>query len=287
LIVLGAGAAAAVYGTSERKLEARYTVTPEFAAPMVADSAVLARGEHVAKSLAKCVDCHGDDLGGGVVIDAPPIGHIEATNLTTGAGGVLAMYDDAALERAIRHGIAADGRSLLVMPSSEYNHLADDDIAALVAYIRSRPSVARTHRSSTIGPVIRAMWVAGQADPVPAAVIAHDAPHLKSAPMGNSVEAGAYIASNGCAGCHGATYSGGPIPGGPPDWKPAANITPSGIGHYSLKTFRTMLREGKRPDGTVVDTLMPVKATRQMSDEEIESVYKFLRTLPSKSFGNR
>ncbi|WP_411279101.1 c-type cytochrome, partial [Gemmatimonas sp.] len=140
---------------------------------------------------------------------------------------------------------------------------------------------------STIGPVIRAMWMAGKVDPVPAAVIAHDAPHLKVAPMGNTVEAGTYIAQNGCAGCHGATYSGGPIPGGPPDWKPAANITPTGIGHYSLENFRTIMREGKRPDGSAVDSMMPVKATRQMSDDEIESVYKFLKTLPPKPFGNR
>lgn len=287
VVVIGAGAAAVVYGMSERKLAARYTVTPEQATTVSADSLLLRRGEHVAHSLAKCVDCHSDDFGGGLVVDAPPIGHIEATNLTTGQGGVLAKYDDAALERAIRHGVAADGRSLLVMPSSEYNNLADDDIAALIAYLRSRPAVARTHQPSTIGPVIRAMWMAGKVDPVPAAVIAHDAPHLKAAPMGNSVEAGMYIAKNGCAGCHGATYSGGAIPGTPPDWKPAANLTPAGIGHYSLDNFRTILREGKRPDGSVVDSMMPVKATRQMSDEEIESVYKFLKTVPPKPFGNR
>lgn len=287
VMIIGAGAAAAVYGMSERRLSARYTVTPESPSPAAADSVLQARGRHVAESLAKCVDCHSSDFGGGIVIDAPPVGHIEATNLTTGNGGVLAEYDDGALERAIRHGIAKDGRSLLVMPSSEYNHLADNDVAALIAYIRSRPSVNRTHAPSTIGPVLRAMWIAGKVDPMPAAVIAHDAPHLKTAPVGNSVETGMYIAQNGCAGCHGATYSGGPIPGGPPDWKPAANITPTGIGRYSLENFRTILREGKRPDGSVVDSMMPVKATRQMTDDEIEAVFKFLNKVPPKEFGNR
>ena len=135
VVVIGAGAAAAVYGMSESRLSARYTVTPESPSAAVADPVLQVRGQHVAESLAKCVDCHSSDQGGGVVIDASPIGHIEATNLTTGQGGVLAKYDDAALERAIRHGIAMDGRSLLVMPSSEYNHLADNDIAALIAYI--------------------------------------------------------------------------------------------------------------------------------------------------------
>ena len=107
VVVIGAGAAAAVYGMSESRLSARYTVTPESPSAVVADSVLQARGQHVAESLAKCVDGHSSDFGGGVVIDASPIGHIEATN----------------------------GRSLLVMPSSEYNHLADNDIAALIAYI--------------------------------------------------------------------------------------------------------------------------------------------------------
>ena len=106
VMIIGAGAAAAVYGMSERRLSARYTVTSESPSPAAADSVLQTRGQHVAESLAKCVDCHSSDFGGGIVIDAPPVGHIEATNLTTGSGGVLAEYDDGALERAIRHGIA-------------------------------------------------------------------------------------------------------------------------------------------------------------------------------------
>ncbi len=287
LIVVAMAGGATVYGMSERKLSARYTVTPESPAVMPADAAVLSRGEHVVTAIAKCVDCHASDLGGAPVIDAPPIGHVEATNLTTGKGGVLTAYDDAALERAIRHGIAADGRSLLVMPSAEYNNLADDDLAALIAYLRTRAPVDRSHAAPTLGPVLRALWVAGKVAPVPAEVIAHDVPHMRIAPRGNSVAHGEYLAKNGCAGCHGNGFSGGAIPGAPPDWMPAANITPAGIGHYSLADFARLMREGKRPDGSAVDTLMPIKATRLMSDDEIASVFAFLRTVPAKPFGKR
>lgn len=286
LLVVGVGAAS-VYVMSESRLSEAYALPDEAPLAAVSDSAALARGQHLAVSIAKCVDCHGDNLGGGVVIDAPPLGHVEATNLTTGRGGVLAAYDDAALERAIRHGVAIDGRNLLIMPSRDYNHLSDEDVAALIAYLRSRPAVDQVRGRSTIGPVIRAMWVAGKAQPASSTIIAHAAPHLRVTPLGNTETAGRYIAENGCAGCHGDGYSGGAIPGTPPDWKPASNLTPTGIGHYSLADFSRILREGKRPDGTVVDTLMPVKATRHMSDEEIESVFKFLRTVPSKPFGRR
>jgi len=286
VLVVGAGAAS-VYAMSESKLTTRYTVKPEASLVVAADSATLERGAHLATALVKCVDCHGDNLGGGTVIDEPPIGHVEATNLTSGKGGVLSRYNDAMLERAIRHGIGSDGRNLLIMPSRDYNHLSDADVAALIAYIRSRPPVDREHAPSSIGPVIRALWVAGKVVPANAALIAHDAPHLAASPSGNSETAGRYIAENGCAGCHGDTYAGGPIPGAPPGWKPPANLTPAGIGHYSLAAFTQVLREGKRPDGSVVDTLMPVKATKKMTDEEIESVYKYLKTVPPKAFGLR
>jgi mono/diheme cytochrome c family protein len=287
LVLVAALGAASVYGLTERKRSVTYAVPNE--APLVVhpDSSTLARGEHLATSIAKCVDCHGDDLGGGVVIDQAPIGHVEATNLTAGSGGVIARYSDATLERAIRHGIGHDGRNLLIMPSKDYHNLADEDVAALIAYVRARPAVDRSHGASYVGPVIRAMWAAGKVFPATAEVIDHRAPHLATAPRGDGVDAGGYIARNGCAGCHGETYSGGAIPGTPPDWKPAANLTPTGIGRYSLADFTRILREGRRPDGSAVDSLMPVRATRHMSDEEIAAVYAFLRTVPPKEFGNR
>ena len=284
-VAIGAGS---VYAITGSRLSQKYVVPDE--PPLAAatgDQVLIARGEHIATSIAKCADCHGADLGGGIVIDAMPIGHVEATNLTTGKGGVLASYSDATLERAIRHGIGIDGRNLVLMPSADYHNLSDADVEAVIAYIRSRPQVDREHQPSTVGPLLRTLWVAGKMVPIGAATIRHDAPHMKVTPVGNNVNAGRYIAVNGCAGCHGATYSGGPIPGTPPDWKPTANLTPTGIGHYSLADFTRVLREGLRPGGTVVDTLMPVKATKLMSDDEIESVYKFLKTLPPKAFGLR
>lgn len=287
MVAVVALGAASVYAMSEKKLSAKYTVRPEPPLTTTADAAVLERGRHVATAIAKCVECHANDLGGGTVIDAPPIGHVEATNLTTGKGGVLSRYDDVALERAIRHGIGHDGRNLLIMPSDEYHNLSDDDVAAVIAYLRSRPAVDREHAPASVGPVIRMMWVAGKAYPAPVERIAHDAPHRRSTPVGDNAAAGEYIAANGCSGCHGQTYSGGPIPGAPPEWKPAANITPAGIGSYTPADFTRLLREGVRPSGVAVDTLMPIRATRFMTDEEINAVYKFLKTVPAKAYGGR
>jgi hypothetical protein len=83
------------------------------------------------------------------------------------------------------------------------------------------------------------------------------------------------------------TYGGGAIPGGPPDWPAPANLTPTGIGHYTQDGFVSALRTGKRPDGTEINPFMPINATKLMTDVEIVAVYKYLQTLPPKPFGAR
>jgi hypothetical protein len=79
----------------------------------------------------------------------------------------------------------------------------------------------------------------------------------------------------------------GKIPGAPPDWKPAANITPIGIGHYTEADFVNALRTGKRPGGTPIDTLMPWRLTKEMSDVELRAIYAYLKTVPAREYGMR
>lgn len=76
------------------------------------------------------------------------------------------------------------------------------------------------------------------------------------------------------------------MPGAPPEFRPPANITPSGIGHYTEADFFTALHEEKRPGGTMIDTVyMPVRYTKLMTDDELRAVYMFLKTVPPKEHG--
>ena len=93
--------------------------------------------------------------------------------------------------------------------------------------------------------------------------------------------------SGGCHECHGEHQSGGHIPATPSSFKNAANIIPAGIGHYAETDFFRALREGIRPGGVPIDTLMPFSATKQMSDDEIHALYAYLRTVPPREYGNR
>jgi mono/diheme cytochrome c family protein len=91
----------------------------------------------------------------------------------------------------------------------------------------------------------------------------------------------------GCTGCHGPGLSGGKVPGTPPGFKPAGNITPRGIGSWSESQFIHALRTGERPNGSKIDEFMPIKATRMMTDVELQAIYRYLRTVPPREAGTR
>ena len=70
---------------------------------------------------------------------AAAAGFVRAPDITSSKASLVNNYREADWVRAIRHGVGPDRRALLFMPSEEYNRLADDDFAALVAYVRSLP----------------------------------------------------------------------------------------------------------------------------------------------------
>ncbi len=270
-----------VYALSERAIRASYEV-PEHPLVVQTDSASIARGKHLA-TIRGCVDCHAEDLSGKMVLDEPAIGRIGGANLTRGRnGGALTARD---WERAVRHGVRRDGQPMLVMPAEEFTGMSDEDLSAIIAYAQSLPSVTKPTLPVQLGPVLRAMAVGKQVR-LAADVVDHQRPHVARIAVEPTAAYGEYLAA-GCTGCHGGGFSGGKIPGAPPDWKPAANITPTGIGHYAAEDFTRLLRTGRRPDGSAVDSLMPWKLTREMTDTEIAAIYAYLKTVPAKEYGNR
>ena len=288
LLVLFLVAGAVIYGLSERRLNRRFEA-PNHPLAIATDSATLAKGARLVAARG-CIECHGAGLSGNVIIDNPIIGRVVPANLTRGAGGRGAALEPADWERAIRHGVRRDGSALLVMPAAEFKDMTDEDVSAIIAYGRSLPAKNSQLPSQYVGPVGRLLLLSGAADIVPAEKVEPRARHMARIESVVTPEFGRYIAS-GCVGCHGPTYSGGKIPGMPPETPPARNLTPdmkSGIGEWSEAQFVHALREGKRPDGSAIRAeFMPIKVTSQMTDTELKAVYAYLRTLPAKEFGNR
>ena len=80
------------------------------------------------------------------------------------------------------------------------------------------------------------------------------------------------------------------MPGGPPDWPAAANLTPGNnsamVRYPDAKAFAAMFRGGKRPDGTPI-AVMPFDSLRKMSDTDLAAIHAFLKTLPARPAGER
>lgn len=108
---------------------------------------LVARGRYLVHAVAACQDCHiggGDynavfnntlraSLAGGYVFINQPWGQVTAPNLT-----ILHEWSDEQIENAIRYGARPDGSPLLPpMPYEAYANLADDDMTAIIAYLRS------------------------------------------------------------------------------------------------------------------------------------------------------
>ena len=224
-----------------------------------------------------CAECHGANLGGTLLIDGMPFARIAAPNLTAGrADGALT---DEQWEISTRHGIGPDGRALFVMPSAEYVHLSDQDLADIVAYARTLPPVSDDLPAPTLGPVGRMMFVLGQLSTAPDLMPA-EARHVASVAKEPNAEFGHYL-TRLCTGCHGADLAGAASgdPGGPP----APSLTRSSpLGSWTLEQFKTAMRVGQTPDGRqLAPQFMPWQAIGQASDTELEAMWVYLHTLSS------
>jgi mono/diheme cytochrome c family protein len=271
--------ASAVYGISEAKVRKQYDIALNTPA-ITPKPHLIERGQHLAVTRG-CTDCHSDDLGGKVLMDEPGMALVSASNLTAGVGGIGARYSDVDWERAIRHGVGPDGRALAIMPSKEYFHLGEEDVVALIAYLKSLPSIDRELPSRKLRPVGRTLVATGLLPAFAAEKMNHSAPRMTTPPVGETTEYGRYLATL-CAGCHGDNYSGGKL-SGPPEAPPAANLTPhaSGMGAWSEADFFRAMREGQRPDGSEVSAeYMPWMAFRSMTDTELRALWLYFQTLP-------
>lgn len=279
LLLVGAGV---VYAMSRSRQTAHFTpATSTFEIPT--DAASVTEGRRLF-SARGCADCHGADAGGRVRLDDPALGRFVTSNLTH-----FASADAQAWSTAVRDGLRADGTSLVFMPAVELNPMPDRELGAIIAYVRTLPRVDTPLPAMTIGPISRLVDLMGGFPLLTANEVNHG-PRAPDIAPGRSLEMGHYIAL-GCSGCHGAHFSGGPIPGAPAEMGTPQNLTfhETGLAGWTEVEFRTALREGRRPDGTTIDPAqMPWDVMASyLTDDEVGSLYDYLQTLPHRPMGER
>jgi cytochrome c553 len=276
VVLVIAGFVGYVYWRSSALMAKTYGVdVPDVIIPT--DEASIARGKYLASKVSMCTECHGEDFGGKVVQENAAFGRLVGNNLTRGRGGLGAKYRDDDFVRVLVHGVKRNGRSVIFMPSSDYR-FTEEDLGAIIAFLKSLPPVDRQPPEMTVGPMARALGIFTDFPLAPAEKIDHA--NVRFAELKNPtdpVSAGDYLVSTGgCRGCHGPDLAGG---GGPPPG--ASNITPVGLSGWTEKDFVSAIRDHKRPNGTAIDEAMP-RVYGQMSDEDLNKMFTYLKSVPAK-----
>ncbi|WP_341906800.1 cytochrome c [Polaromonas sp. YR568] len=283
-ILLAAGAVVVGLELADDKMQ-RQVKVDVLPVAIAADATTLPRGKYLYDSRG-CVDCHGANGAGREFINDGKGMRVAGPNISPGAGNVVLRYTPEDWVRTLRHGVKPDGRPVLIMPSEDYNRLTDEDLGALVAHVKALPPASGPAAVLELPLPVRVLYGFGAIRDA-AQKIDHQLPPAKAVAEGVNPAHGAYVA-NMCIGCHGAGLSGGKIPGAPPDWAAASNLTPgegSVMARYpDAAVFVAMLRSGKRPDGTAI-SVMPFESLRALNDVDAQALYVFLKTVPARAAG--
>ena len=104
--------------------------------------ALVQRGRYL-YTVASCALCHTPKGEGGFKVSWRPIGTLWTRNITSDKRTGIGNWSDAQIARAIRSGIAADGR-VLHWQGMIWDHASnwdEEDVRAIIAYVRLLPAI--------------------------------------------------------------------------------------------------------------------------------------------------
>jgi mono/diheme cytochrome c family protein len=265
------------------------------------DPVIIERGKYLAFGPSHCAICHVPmdkiidvdnglqiPLSGGWVEDFPGFGTFRAPNLTPDPETGIGKLTDAQLARTIRYGVKSDGS--LLAPFMEYQGMSDEDLTAIVSFLRSQQPVHHKVEPSELGFVAKALVTFGMLKPK-----GPDHTPPKSVIRDSTAVYGKYLADNigNCRGCHiamdskgqriGAEYSGGGL------FPPSSfsegygfvspNLTPdktTGImAAWDESFFVDRFRGGRLHKGST----MPWGMFSRMDDTDLKALYRYLHSL--------
>lgn len=266
------------------------------------DSAVIARGKYLVYGPAHCADCHGDisrleelkkgaiiPLSGGFEMPIDP-GVFRPRNLTPDIETGIGKLTDGEIARVMRHSVGADGR--VIVPFMPFQNMSDDDLTAVISFLRSQPPVKNKIEPSAYNFLGKAVLATGLIKP--------EGPKgtpPKSIKIDTTKEYGSYIANSvaNCVGCHTnrdlktGAFIGEPFAGGflmPADDMTkgfsfiSPNLTPhketGRLSEWNENAFVARFKLGRIHETSP----MPWDAFSRLDEVEIRAVYRYLNSIP-------
>lgn len=279
-----------------KSFEAPY---PEIVAS--SDPVVIERGKYLAYGPSHCASCHVPmdkimavdnglqiPLSGGWEETFPGFGTFRAPNITPDLETGIGKLSDAELARTIRYSVKSDGHFL--GPFMEFQGMSDEDLTAVISFLRSQDPVEHKVEPTEYGFVAKALIAFGLLKP-----ISPKTTPPKSVPKDSSAAYGRYIANNlgNCRGCHvainnqgkqvGVDFSGGGV------FLPNAlsegfayvspNLTPSKatgvIAEWDEEMFVDRFKGGRLHKGSP----MPWGMYSRMDETDLKALYQYLHSL--------
>jgi cytochrome c553 len=252
-----------VYIASEIALDRTYPLT-QSKIHFAATPGAIAKGAHLVQ-IYSCNGCHGKDLSGIEFPDLPPGMVLWSPNLRL----LAHSYADSDFDRAVRHGLRADKTNVIVMPSSVYAAMHDDELAAIVAYLRSLPARGEAHPRFVPGFIVRLGIVLGEFGPPREGFGERKNP----LDLGPKYAAGRHMAQIACGECHGSDLKGGPATGPIPP-RPDLDL----VAAYERKDFLTFMRTGKAAGNRELPMMSDMARDHfsHFTDAEAGALYDYL-----------
>jgi mono/diheme cytochrome c family protein len=287
-----------------RRIQAAFfvlTLAPllSWAGMAYAQAELVAKGQYIFAVAGGCA-CHTEPKGtphAGARAFPIPFGTVYSTNLTQDKETGLGTWTDAQIHDAMVKGIRKDGSKILpVMPYEKYSGMAQEDLQAMIAYMRTvKPVKKATPALKSWVPFLRTVGTTvylqlfGKFGTSPAQVPT------------SGIQRGRYLVDHVaiCGDCHtprnflgapsqslymaGASEKNGPLGEAVP------NITPdkeTGIGDWRRQDIAELLLTGIKPDGDNVQGLMSevIHATphgyKDMKKEDALAIADYLQSIP-------
>lgn len=166
------------------------------------DSSIIARGAYLVNGPAHCGSCHSSmdevrsfdegkkfEFKGGWELTFPGFGTFTGPNITSDKETGIGKFSDAEIARSLRHGVGTDGRPLF--PMMTFQGLSDNDLTAIISYLRTLPPVQNKVKPVEYGFMYKALLAVGMIKPE-----GPKATPPKSVKIEPSIEYGKYVAYN-------------------------------------------------------------------------------------------